>query len=62
MKKLAMDLAAPVSCTPMASTAPSMMGIPRLPKVLPKPVVIEVRALHEGVPFGPKDTQGNTEA
>ena len=40
MKKLAMDLAAPVSCTPMARIAPSMMGIPRLPSVPPKPAVM----------------------
>ena len=54
MKKLAIDLAAPVSCTPMASTAPRMMGIPRLPKVLPKPVVIKVRVSIKEYPSVPK--------
>ena len=59
MKKLAMDLAAPVSCTPMASTAPRMMGIPRLPRVLPKPVVIMFRVpmkVYPSVPKTPRTT------
>ena len=49
-----MDLAAPVSCTPMASTAPRMMGMPRLPRVLPKPVVIMFRVSMKEYPSVPK--------
>lgn len=40
MKKLAMDLAAPVSSMAMEMMAPRMMVIPTLPRVPPKPLLI----------------------
>ena len=54
IKKLAMDFAAPVSCTPMARMAPSMMGIPMLPRVLPKPLLMRARTSPMEKPSGSK--------
>ncbi len=49
-----MDFAAPVSCTPMARIAPSMMGMPMLPKVLPKPLLMRDRTSVREKPSGSK--------